>query len=81
MLKLGAILSDMTSLCDQFLDGTFTHEKYVCFKVLGEKGDGLLFIFMLKPSYLWTFGGLSVEEGLMLQKQISAQYQRGTTSK
>lgn len=45
--------SVLTSLCSQFLDGTFTHEKYVCFKVLGEKGDGLLFIFMLKPSYLW----------------------------
>ena len=33
-----------------------------------KKGDGLLFIFMLKPSYFWTFGGLSVEEGLMLQR-------------
>lgn len=33
-----------------------------------KKRDELLFIFMLKPSYFWTFGGLSVEEGLMLQR-------------
>lgn len=32
------------------------------------KRDGLLFIFMLKPSGFWTFGRLSVEEGLMLQR-------------
>ena len=74
--------SVLTSLCSQFLDGKSAHEKYVCFKVLGEKGRWTLVYLHAEAKLFLDIWRAVCGRGInVAKKQISAQYQRGTTSK